>query len=97
MSDIERRIREKAERLWREAGSPSAGVDAYRDQASELVAIEDNLKDTLRSPGVQPRDAVEDDPIADDSVLGPEGEPIEPTIAVANEGEFPTLTDQGEE
>jgi hypothetical protein len=96
MSDTERRIREKAERLWKEAGSPSTGIDAYVDQASELVAIEDNLKDTLRSPGVQPREAVEDDPIADDDVLGPEGEPIEPTLAVANEGEFPTLTDQGE-
>jgi hypothetical protein len=96
MSDTERRIREKAERLWKEAGSPSTGMDAYMDQARELVAIEDNLKDTLRSPGVQPREAVEDDPFADDDVLGPEGEPIEPTLAVANEGEFPTLTDQGE-
>lgn len=96
MSDTERRIREKAKRLWEEAGSPASGVDAYMDQASELVAIEDNLQDTLRSPGLQPRDAVEDDPIADDNVLGPEGEPVEPTLAVANEGEFPTLTDQGE-
>lgn len=50
----------------------------------------------MRSPGVQPRDAVEDDPIASDDVLGPEGEPIEPVLAVVNEGEFPTLTDQGE-
>jgi hypothetical protein len=45
---------------------------------------------------VQPREAVQDDPIASDDVLGPEGEPIEPVIAVLNEGEFPTLTDQGE-
>ncbi len=96
MNDIERRIREKAKRLWEEAGSPASGVDAYLDQASELIAIEDNLQDTLRSPGLQPRDAVEDDPIASDDVLGPEGEPIEPVIAVENEGEFPTLTDQGE-
>jgi Protein of unknown function (DUF2934) len=96
MSDTERRIREKAQRLWEEAGRPASGIDAYMDQASELVAIEDNLKDTLRSPGLQPRDAVEDDPIASDKVLGPEGEPIEPVLAVENEGEFPTLTDQGE-
>jgi hypothetical protein len=96
MSDTERRIREKAELLWKDAGSPASGVEGYIDQASELVAIEDNLKDTLRSPGVQPRDAVEDDPLPDPNVLGPEGEPIEPTLAVANEGEFPTLTDQGE-
>jgi hypothetical protein len=97
MSDTEQRIREKAQRLWKEAGRPSSGVDAYMDQASELVAIEHNLKDTLRSPGVQPRDAVEDDPIASDDVLGPEGEPVEPLVAVVNEGEFPTLTDQGEQ
>jgi hypothetical protein len=96
MSDTEKRVRAKAERLWKEAGSPSTGIEAYMDQASELVAIEDNLKDTLRSPGVQPRDAVEDDPLPDPDVIGPEGEPIEPVLAVANEGEFPTLTDQGE-
>jgi Protein of unknown function (DUF2934) len=96
MGDIEQRIRERAKRLWEEAGRPASGIDAYMDQASELIAIEDNLKDTLRSPGVQPREAVEDDPIASDDVLGPEGEPIEPVIAVENEGEFPTLTDQGE-
>ena len=97
MSDTEQRIRERAERLWKEAGSPSTGAEAYMDQAGELVAIEENLKDTLRSPGVQPRDAVEDDPFASDDVLGPECEPIEPIIAVVNEGEFPTLTDQGDQ
>ena len=96
MSDTERRIREKAQRLWQQAGSPSTGIDAYIDQASELVAIEDNLKDTLRSPGVRPREAVEDDPLPSEDI-GPEGEPIEPIIAVVNEGEFPTLTDQGEQ
>ncbi len=96
MSDTEERIRERAKRLWEEAGRPAVGIDGYMDQASELIAIEDNLQDTLRSPGLQPRDAVEDDPIASDDVLGPEGEPVEPVIAVENEGEFPTLTDQGE-
>ena len=29
--------------------------------------------------------------------LGPSGEPIEPIEAVENAGEFPTVTDQGEE
>jgi len=66
------------------------------DRARELAAIEAHEKDTLIPTGAQDRDAVEDDPIASDDVLGPEGEPIEPTLAVENEGEFPTLTDQGE-
>ncbi len=96
MSDTEQRIRDRAKRLWEQAGRPAGGIEGYVDHASELIAIEDNLQDTLRSPGLQPRDAVEDDPIASDDVLGPEGEPIEPVIAVENEGEFPTLTDQGE-
>lgn len=34
--------------------------------------------------------------MASDDVLGPEGEPIEPTLAVENEGEFPSMTNQGE-
>jgi hypothetical protein len=65
------------------------------DRARELAAIEAHEKDTLLPTGAQGRDAVEDDPLASD-VVGPEGEPIEPTLAVDNEGEFPTLTDQGE-
>jgi Protein of unknown function (DUF2934) len=96
MSDTEQRVRQKAKNLWEEAGRPASGVEAYTDQARELVAIEEHQKDTLLPTGVQPRDAVEDDPIASDDVLGPEGEPVEPIIAVLNEGEFPTLTDQGE-
>jgi len=31
------------------------------------------------------------------AAMGPTGEPVEPLIAVENAGEFPTLTDQGEE
>jgi hypothetical protein len=96
MSEIERRIEARARRLWEQAGRPAGGPDAYRDQASELVAIEEHQKDTLRPTGAQSKEAVEDDPIASDAVLGPEGEPVEPIVAVLNEGEFPTLTDQGE-
>ena len=97
MDDAERRLQERAKRLWEEAGRPASGVQAYIDQASELIAIEEHQKDTLIPTGARGKDAVEDDPIASDDVLGPEGEPIEPLIAVVNEGEFPTLTDQGEE
>ena len=96
MSSTERRVEEKARHLWEEAGKPAAGPDAYLDQARELVAIEEHQKDTLLPTGARRREAVEDDPIASDDALGPEGEPIEPLISVENEGEFPTLTDQGE-
>jgi len=47
----------------------------------ELAAIEENYRSALK-PVVVP---------------GPYGEPIEEVIAMENEGEFPTLTDQGEE
>jgi hypothetical protein len=51
--------------------------------ATELVAIEDNQNKTTLAP--------------DQETLGPTGEPIEPILAVENAGDFPTLTDQGEE
>src|SRR3954468_22477207 len=97
MDDAERRLRERAKHLWEQAGRPASGVEAYIDQASELIAIEEDQKDTLLPTGARGKEAVEDDPIASDDALGPEGEPIEPLLAVVNEGEFPTLTDQGEE
>jgi hypothetical protein len=96
MGNAERRLQERAKRLWEEAGKPASGIDAYLDRARELIAIEEHQKDTLVPTGAQDKEAVEDDPIASDDVLGPEGEPIEPLQAVLNEGEFPTLTDQGE-
>ena len=37
-------VRERAEKLWREAGRPSGGASAYLDEAKTLVAIEDNPK-----------------------------------------------------
>jgi len=96
MDNTERRIEEKARHLWEEAGKPAAGIQAYIDQARELIAIEEHQKDTLRPTGARSKEAVEDDPIGSDDVFGPEGEPIEPLQSVINEGEFPTLTDQGE-
>lgn len=96
MDNTERRLQDRAKRLWEEAGRPANGMDAYMDRARELIAIEQHQKDTLVPTGAQGKEAVEDDPIASDDVLGPEGEPIEPLQSVENEGEFPTLTDQGE-
>ncbi len=96
MDDAERRVWQRAKHLWEQAGRPACGMQAYLDRARELIAIEEHQKDTLIPTGAQDREAVEDDPIASGDVLGPEGEPIEPLQAVLNEGEFPTLTDQGE-
>lgn len=84
--ELNGRIRGRAEKLWREAGSPATGVEAFLDDARTLLAIEDNPKaGTLPNPINRPDN------------IGPEGEPIEPTLAVENEGEFPGLTDQGEQ
>src|SRR5665213_1666068 len=84
--DLDRRIESRAEKLWRAANSPGSGVAAFLDDARTLLAIEDDPKaGTLPNPMTR-RDNT-----------GPQGEPIEPTAEVANEGEFPTLTDQGEQ
>lgn len=62
----------------------------------KLVAVEEHEMDTLKSAGAQPHENVEDPPLASDNMHGSEGEPIEPELALENEGKFPTLTDQGE-
>jgi hypothetical protein len=82
--DRERRIRERAYRLWQEEGCPAGRSDVHWDMASELVAIEDNQK-------------LATEPVPSPDALGPTGEPIEPIEAVENAGEFPTMTDQGEQ
>jgi hypothetical protein len=81
MSDIEQRIRERAYRIWLEQGCPEGRADDHWDMATELVAIEDGQRSTLR-PIIENRGAL--------------GKPIEPIEAVRNAGEFPTLSDQGE-
>ncbi|MFN3891687.1 MAG: DUF2934 domain-containing protein [Beijerinckiaceae bacterium] len=81
----EERVRERAYRLWLEEGRPDGRADDHWDKACELVAIEESYKDTLKP---NPTEAYEHSPA---------GEPVEPIEAVRNLGEFPTLTDQGEE
>lgn len=83
--DREQRVRERAYRLWLEEGRPEGRADDHWDKASELVAIEESYRDTLKP---NPTEAFENSPT---------GEPVEPIEAVRNLGEFPTLTDQGEE
>jgi len=70
-------------------------VDAYISRASELVAIEDNQKQTTKPLAAGERAGPEGEQIA--ASVGPQGEPVEPVEAMENLGEFPTLTDQGEE
>jgi hypothetical protein len=78
------RIRRRAYQLWEQEGRPEGRADEHWDKAAELVAIEENLRYTLQ-------------PIPDPDDLGPEGEPVEPIEALENAGEFPTMTDQGEQ
>lgn len=90
MDKEERRVSERARRLWEEAGRPASGPQDYVGRARELIAIEEHQKDTLKPVGAQARESVEGIPMASEDAFGPEGEPIEPTLAVENEGEFPT-------
>jgi Protein of unknown function (DUF2934) len=83
MDDFEERVRRRAYRLWQEEGCPQGRAEVHWDRARDLVAIEENHKLTLK-------------PISG-RATGPAGEPVEPLEAVENTGEFPTLTDQGEE
>lgn len=74
----EKRVRDRAGKLWREAGEPSGGADGYLDEARELIAIEE-----VALPTLDPEEAAE--PVVEEASIQ------------GNLGEFPTLTDQGEE
>jgi hypothetical protein len=84
--DLEARIRERAYHIWRQEGCPPGRDQVHWDMARELVAIEDN-QTLITKPNPQVHDSRRD-PVS--------GEPVEPIEAVTNQGEFPTLTDQGE-
>jgi len=85
MDELKDRIRAKAQHLFDGAGAPKGRCLAdYLDEARELVAIEDSQRATLKP-----------NPLKDEENR-PYGEPVESPLAVENEGEFPTLTDQGE-
>ena len=84
-AELERRIRERAYDLWQQDGRPEGREAEHWERARQLIAIEDNPEAaTLPNPAARGRPA------------GPE-QPVEPLEAVENQGEFPTLTDQGEE
>jgi hypothetical protein len=79
--DRRKRVTERARHLWQDAGSPASGPGAYRDLASELIAIEE-AGDAALEPVREP---------------GPFGEPVEEAAPVSNLGEFPTIVDEGEQ
>ena len=80
------RVMQRARKLWHDDGEPAGGPDSYLDRARELIAIEING----HAATIPLAKAM--------GKLGPYGEPIEEAeIAIRNQGEFPTLTDQGEE
>ena len=64
-----------------EAEGRRGRIDDYRGAAQELLAIEDNPQAARK-------------PLPDPSLPA---ETAEPLVAVENQGEFPTLVDQGEE
>ncbi len=87
MDEREDRIRARAHQIWEEEGRPHGREEAHWDMAAEQVAIQDNQRLATRP-----------NPLADDrQARAASGEPAEPLVAVENQGEFPTLTDQGEE
>ncbi len=81
----ERSIRERARRMWREAGSPKGREAEYLERARELQAFVDHP-----GAGLLPNPMVaHPDP-------GVTEEPIEEAELVENLGEFPGRTDQGD-
>lgn len=84
--DRERRIRERAMRLWRAEGSPKGRETEYLERARELQAIEDNP-----TAGQLPN------PMELHHGTIPPAEPVEEAEIMENLGEFPNqLTDQGD-
>jgi hypothetical protein len=84
MDEVEKKVRERAYKIWQEEGCPEGRAEVHWDKARELVAIEENLQLTLK-------------PILTARELGPYGEPIEPLQPAENAAETLTLVDQGEE
>ena len=81
----ERRIKARARRMWREAGSPKGREDEYMERARELQAITDHP-----GAGLLPNPMV--------AHPHPEGseEPVEEAELLENLGEFPGRSDQGD-
>jgi hypothetical protein len=71
--------------LWVEEGYPEGKASEHWEKARELLALE-----------ADPEEGKED-PNEGYNASGPWGEPVEEASILANQGEFPTTTDQGEQ
>jgi hypothetical protein len=86
VNHTEHRVRERAYRIWVDEGRPEGRADLHWEMAHELVAIEENSDLALQPNPLRPgEETLERD------------EPVERAELMDNLGEFPTLTDQGEE
>jgi len=85
MAPREDRIRELAHHLWEQEGRPHGRDEAHWEMAKELAAIEENQLT-----------AVKPNPAAKGREFASTDEPVEPLVAIENQGEFPVLNDQGE-
>lgn len=84
--DHDRRIRARARRMWREAGSPKGREDEYLERARELQAFVDHP-----AAGLLPN------PMVAHPQPGGSEEPVEEAELLENLGEFPGRnTDQGD-
>jgi hypothetical protein len=84
-AEHDRRIRGRARRMWREAGSPKGREDEYVELARELQAFVDH-----------PADALLPNPMVAHPHPGMTEEPVEEAELLENLGEFPGRTDQGD-
>ncbi len=82
----EQRIRERAERLWREGGAAKGHKAEYLERARELQGIENHP-----TAGLLPN------PASVHPGVIPPAEPVEEAALMENLGEFPgPLSDQGD-
>ncbi len=86
MTEIEQRIRERAYQIWLDEGCPDGRDREHWRRACEEVTGEENRHAATLPNPIDPRTGT--------AVGGDSAEPME---AVENQGDFPTLTDQGEE
>ena len=84
-AEHDRRIRVRARRMWREAGSPKGGEGEYLERARELQAF-------IEHPGA----ALLPNPMVAHPQPGATEEPVEEAELLENLGEFPGRTDQGD-
>lgn len=81
----ERLIRERARRMWLEAGSPKGRESEYVERARELQAFVDH-----------PGSGLLPNPMLAHPQPTPTAEPVEEAELLENLGEFPGRTDQGD-